>query len=160
MAVHASFTPDVWGVHAHTADDVLMTPLLCLVVLFSATLIDFAHARCVVAIAAGAPHRAAMWSILQWAGATVGFIIAVKVTFWVLPFEAAGLYLGTVIAVATSKADQPASSKTDQPAHTIAPTTVAEPMRSGRIPVELVTAAMRKMSVSTTSSTAISSTWS
>jgi hypothetical protein len=147
VTVHAGFTPYVWGVHAHISESVFMTPLLCFVVLLSATLIDFAHARCVVAIAERAPHRAALWSIVQWAGATVGFIIAVKVTFWVLPFEAAGLYLGTVIAVATSKDGKPVA-------------TVAEPMRSGRIPVELVTSALRKMSASTTASTATSSTWS
>lgn len=77
----------------------MVTLLLCFTVFLSATLIDFAHARCVVAIQAGAAHRAAGWSMLQWAGATVGFMIAVKVTFWVLPFEAAGLYAGTLIAV-------------------------------------------------------------
>ena len=118
-----------------------MTPLLCLLVLVSATLIDFAHARCVVAIAQRAPYRAAFWSLLQWAGATVGFIVAVKVTFWVLPFEALGLYLGTVIAVATSK------EEALPPA-----VTVAEPLRSGRIPLELVTSALRaKMATTITS---------
>src|SRR5512144_1196408 len=96
---HARFTPSVCRIHAHAAHDVFMTPLLCLLVLVSATLIDFAHARCVVAIAQRAPYRAALWSLLQWAGATVGFIVAVKVTFWVLPFEALGLYIGTVVAV-------------------------------------------------------------
>ncbi len=77
----------------------MMTSLLCLLVFLSATLIDYGHARCVVAINEGAAHRAACWSIVQWAGATIGFIIAVKVTFWVLPFEGAGLYLGTLLAI-------------------------------------------------------------
>lgn len=140
--VHARFTRSVCRIHAHAADDVFMTPLLCLLVLISATLIDFAHARCVVAIAQRAPYRAAVWSLLQWAGATVGFIVAVKVTFWVLPFEALGLYIGTVVAVATSKDETPA-----------APTvTVAEPLRSGRIPLELVTTALRKKMATTATS--------
>jgi hypothetical protein len=116
-----------------------MTPLLCFLVLVSATLIDFAHARCVVAIAERAPYRAALWSLLQWAGATVGFIVAVKVTFWVLPFEALGLYVGTVVAVATSKDGAPEATSV----------TIAEPLRSGRIPLELVRSGLRaKMAVS------------
>jgi hypothetical protein len=61
----------------------MLTPLLCLVVLVSAVLIDYAHARCVVAIADRAAHRAALWSLVQWGGATVGLMIAVKVTAWV-----------------------------------------------------------------------------
>jgi len=107
-----------------------MTPLLCLVVLLSATLIDYAHARCVVAIADRAPHRAAIWSLVQWGGATVGFIIAVKVTFWVLPFEAAGLYAGTLLAIRPRASDQGV--------------TLAEPLRSQRIPVELVRSGLER----------------
>jgi hypothetical protein len=147
--LHAGFTRVVWGIHAHVGEPVFMTPLLCLFVLVSATLIDFAHARCIVAIAERAPHRAALWSILQWGGATVGFIIAVKVTFWVLPFEAAGLYLGTVIAVATTKDDKTIP--------TLAAPTLTDPMRSGRIPVELVTSAMRKIALE---AKPLTSTWS
>lgn len=90
----------------------MMTPLLCLAVLLSATLIDYAHARCVLAIHCGARHRAARWSVLQWAGATLGFVIAVKVTFWVLPFEAAGLYIGTLLAVRSTEATKPSAKPT------------------------------------------------
>jgi hypothetical protein len=57
--------------------------------------VDFAHARYVQALQAGATHRAARWSVVQWASTAVGFIVAVKVTFWLLPFEPLGLYLGT-----------------------------------------------------------------
>lgn len=77
----------------------MLTTALCLLVFASSTLIDFAHARCVVAIGDAAAHRASRWSVLQWGGATVGFLVAVKVTLWALPFEAAGLYLGTFLAV-------------------------------------------------------------
>lgn len=115
-----------------------MTPLLCFIVLLSATLIDYAHARCVVAIADRAPHRAALWSIVQWGGATVGFIIAVKVTFWVLPFEAAGLYIGTMLAV-----------RPHPPA--VVALTLAEPLRSQRIPRELVMSGVHR---------AMATTWS
>src|SRR5260221_10499661 len=78
----------------------MVTALLCLVVFVSSAVIDYAHARCIVAISDCAGHRAARWSITQWAGSTIGFIIAVKVTFWVIPFEAAGLYTGTLLAIA------------------------------------------------------------
>ena len=77
-----------------------MTPLWCLLVFVSSALIDYAHARYVGALGASDPHRAGRWSVVQWAGATCGFVIAVKVTFWALPFEAAGLYVGTLLAVA------------------------------------------------------------
>lgn len=103
---------------------IMLIALLCLVVLVSAVLIDYAHARCVVAISQRAAHRAALWSVVQWGGATVGFMIAVEVTFWVLPFEAAGLYLGTLLAV------NPVSQR-EKPS-------IADPMISQRIAAELV----------------------
>ena len=76
-----------------------MTALLCLLVLVAATGIDYAHARHVQAVVAGRAHVAALWSVGQWASATVGFVVAVRVSLWVLPFEAVGLYLGTLLAV-------------------------------------------------------------
>ena len=116
----------------------MMTSLLCLVVFIAATLIDYGHARCVVAINEGAAHRAACWSIVQWGGATIGFLIAVKVTFWVLPFEGAGLYVGTILAI---NKKFPAKS----------PSTLAESL-SQRISIEPALAAA--------SSTSMHRTWS
>lgn len=72
---------------------------LGLAVLVSSAAIDYAHARYVQALGAGRRHGAARWSVVQWAAASVGFVIAVKVSVWLLPFEAAGLYLGTLLAV-------------------------------------------------------------
>lgn len=114
----------------------MVTLLLCLAVFLSATMIDYAHARCVVAIQAGAAHRAALWSMVQWAGATVGFIIAVKVTFWVLPFEAAGLYTGTMLAV----------GKHQQGASCASPKTLAQTL-SQRIDLDAVLASLSTSSI-------------
>jgi hypothetical protein len=83
-----------------------MTALLGLVVFASAVAIDFAHARCIVAIGGGAGQRAARWSIVQWAASTVGILVAFKVTLWVLPCEASGLYVGTLLAVRTQRRHQ------------------------------------------------------
>lgn len=40
-------------------------------------------------------HVAARWSVAQWGAAAVGFVVAVRVSMWLLPFEGLGLYLGT-----------------------------------------------------------------
>lgn len=72
---------------------------LGLLVLASSAAIDFAHTRYVQAVQACRRHRAAAWSVLQWTGGTIGFVVAVKVSFWLLPLEAIGLYLGTVLAI-------------------------------------------------------------
>ena len=83
-----------------------MTWLFCLLVLAAATGIDFAHVRHVQAVGAGRAHAAALWSVAQWASATVGFVVAVRVSMWVLPFEAAGLYAGSLLAVTCPVQDQ------------------------------------------------------
>ena len=75
------------------------TLLLGLLVFVAATCIDYAHARHVQSVMAQQASRAALWSVFQWGAATVGFVIAARITLWVLPFEAAGLYLGTILAV-------------------------------------------------------------
>lgn len=41
--------------------------------------------------------QAALWSVGQWSAASVGFVVAVKVSIWYLPFEAAGLAAGTLL---------------------------------------------------------------
>lgn len=76
-----------------------MIVLLGLVVFVSAAALDFAHTRYVQAVQVADRHRAARWSVVQWTAATVGFVVAVKVSLWILPFEAAGLYAGTILAV-------------------------------------------------------------
>lgn len=83
---------------------------VCLLVFVCSCLVDFAHARYVQSVhqtsiareyqeRQKARHHAAAWSLGQWMSATVGFVVAVKLTLWALPFEAAGLYLGTLIGI-------------------------------------------------------------
>lgn len=72
---------------------------LAVLVLASSAAIDFAHARYVQAVTARRQLRAAVWSVTQWCAASVGFVVAVKVSLWLLPFEAAGLFLGSLLAV-------------------------------------------------------------
>lgn len=40
--------------------------------------------------------RAAVWSVLQWGAAGVAFAVTVKVSLWFMPFEAVGLFWGTI----------------------------------------------------------------
>lgn len=40
---------------------------------------------------------ASMWSVIQWGAACVAFVVNVKVSMWFLPFEALGLFVGTLI---------------------------------------------------------------
>jgi hypothetical protein len=85
----------------------MLTVATCLLVFACSTLIDYAHTQCVKAIGEHARRRAALWSVIQWSGATVGFLVAIKITLWALPFEAAGLFVGTFIAVGRKTSDQP-----------------------------------------------------
>ena len=63
--------------------------------------VDYAHARYNHALAAsrrnapGAEHLAGCWSVAAWIPATICFVVAVKVSLWMLPFEALGLYIGS-----------------------------------------------------------------
>lgn len=63
--------------------------------------VDYSHARYNHALAAarrgeaGAEHRTGCWSVAAWIPATICFVVAVKVSLWMLPFEAVGLYLGS-----------------------------------------------------------------
>ena len=93
----------------------MVTAILCAVVFLASALIDFAHARGIVAIGERAGHRAARWSLAQWIGSTIGFLIAMKVTCWVLPFEAAGLYVGTVLAVRRTRPPRTLAEHLSQP---------------------------------------------
>lgn len=77
-----------------------MTALLALAVFAAAVTIDFSHARYVRAMISGHRYAAATWSVVQWSGAIVGFVIAVRHSMWVLPFEAAGLFVGTLLGSA------------------------------------------------------------
>lgn len=73
--------------------------LLGMMVMCSAGAVDFAHARYVRAITARPRRRlaAAGWSAAQGAAASVGFVAAVTFSLWLIPFELAGLALGTYV---------------------------------------------------------------
>lgn len=60
-------------------------------------MIDFAHARYVRAMSENRVLHAANWSVIQWGAGCIGFVIALKVTLWLMPFEALGLYVGTYL---------------------------------------------------------------
>ncbi len=90
---------------------------LALLVTVTMAMVDFAHARYALAMyehrrrrhrvpwwrAMAAPvnvpelRAAARWSVVQWAAASVGFVVAVRVSIWLLPFEGLGLWLGTML---------------------------------------------------------------
>src|SRR5690606_37796921 len=59
--------------------------------------VDFCLARYTRAMIAGHTFKAALWSVGQWSAASVGFVVAVKISIWYLPFEALGLFLGTLL---------------------------------------------------------------
>ena len=77
----------------------MSTVALALLVFVSAARIDFPNTHYVKAVRAGRAHHAALWSVLQWCGSLVGFIIALKVTLWMLPIEALGLYAGAYLSM-------------------------------------------------------------
>jgi hypothetical protein len=73
----------------------MVTTLIGLAVFLSAFMVDAANARYVQAVNRLDTHRAAGWSVMQWTASVVGFVVAVKISFWMLPVEALGLYAGT-----------------------------------------------------------------
>lgn len=72
---------------------------LMLAVFCCACALDYAHVRYAEDRDQLRAHGAATWSVAQWVAATVGFVVAVRVSLWVLPAEALGLYVGTWIGV-------------------------------------------------------------
>jgi hypothetical protein len=74
-----------------------MTVLLAILVTCTMMVLDYCHARYTRAMMAGEGLKASFWSVGQWSAASVGFVVAVKVSMWYLPFEALGLFLGTYI---------------------------------------------------------------
>jgi len=77
----------------------MMTVLLGILVFTAATCLDFCHTRYVRSVQENKAWTAAMWSMLQWSAATVAFVVAVKVSLWLLPFEMLGLGFGTLLGM-------------------------------------------------------------
>ena len=80
-----------------------MIVILAILVFFSAMGIDWANTKYVLSVSRGEATKAAFWSVLQWLSSLVGFLIAVKITLWLLPFEMAGLWLGTYLSMRRSE---------------------------------------------------------
>jgi hypothetical protein len=77
----------------------MITAFLAIAVFLSALCIDAANVRYVMAVERRDGHRAALWSCLQWGASLVGFLVAIKVTLWMLPLELAGLYFGCLLSM-------------------------------------------------------------
>ena len=79
-----------------------MTSLLAALVFWSAVGIDYCATSYIRAVQADDVVKAMLWSVCQWSCSLVGFLVAVKVTLWMLPVEAAGLALGTYLSMRRS----------------------------------------------------------
>ncbi len=77
----------------------MIAALLALAVFVTTAAVDYAHARYARARDEGRALAASLWSMTQWSATTVGFVVAVRVSFCYLPFEALGLGAGTFVAV-------------------------------------------------------------
>lgn len=81
----------------------MLAVLLGIAVFMSAFCIDFCNTRYVLAVNKLAPHQAAAWSVCQWTASVVGFLVAIKFSFWMLPIEAVGLYAGAWYSLRRSR---------------------------------------------------------
>lgn len=60
---------------------------------------DWFDTKYVKAVGAGCAQRAALCSVAMWIVSVGGLIAVIEVGWEVLPFEAAGLYVGTLLAM-------------------------------------------------------------
>lgn len=72
----------------------------------SAMAIDWANTRYVLAVGRGDRIVAANWSVLQWCASLVGFLVAIKITLWMLPLELLGLWCGTLLSMRDAKVNR------------------------------------------------------
>lgn len=96
-----------------------MTPaqfiLLAAAITLSMATVDFAHARYSraltrVELGEESPHVPARWSVLQWVAATASFVVAIRVSLYLLPFEGLGLYLGSFLGAQARRTRVPSSA--------------------------------------------------
>ena len=73
--------------------------LLALAMFVCAALIDFAYARQTIATTNGRALVSANWRALSYSLGCFGWLVAVKIGVWLLPFELVGLYMGTLLGV-------------------------------------------------------------
>lgn len=77
--------------------------LLAILVTCTMAALDYCHARYTRCMLAGKALAASLWSVGQWMAASVGFVVAVKVSVWYLPFEAVGLFIGSYLGARRMK---------------------------------------------------------
>lgn len=73
--------------------------VLSLAIFLSAVGLDFADTSNTRAVAEGRAHAAARWSVAMYALGCIGFFSVIKIAWWLVFPEAAGLYAGSVWAM-------------------------------------------------------------
>lgn len=71
--------------------------LIGLLVMITMGGVDYCLTQHTRAFLSGRAVEASLWSVAQWTCASVGFVVAVKLSIYYLPFEALGLALGTYV---------------------------------------------------------------
>ena len=66
-----------------------------------------AYARQTIATTNGRALAAANWRAIAYSFGCFGWLVAIKIGLWLLPFELAGLYLGTLVGVGKACEQQP-----------------------------------------------------
>ena len=77
--------------------------LLAVAVFLSSMTIDYTNVKYVRAVTEDRAYAAAGWSLAQWTASLLGFLVAVKVTLWLLPAEMLGLWCGCVWSIRGKK---------------------------------------------------------
>ena len=78
---------------------ILIALAACVMVFGLALASDYLQTRYVAAVQVKAKEHAARYSVAIWLVGVAGLIAVLKVGWFVLPFEACGLYVGTKLAM-------------------------------------------------------------
>ena len=73
-----------------------MNVLIALLVTVTMASVYFCDVRYTRALLANRIYQSGLWGVTGWGAATVGFVIAVKLSMYYLPFEACGVFIGIV----------------------------------------------------------------
>lgn len=74
-----------------------MNVLIAFLVMITMAGVDYCHAQYTRSLISGHAFVTSLWSVAQWTCASVGFVVAVKISIYYLPFEALGLMVGTYL---------------------------------------------------------------
>lgn len=75
---------------------IIVFAVLAFLLAASSDWLEIQHWR---AVASGRPVRVALLSILMWSVGCAGLLLCIEVSWWLLPFEAAGLLAGSLFAM-------------------------------------------------------------